>query len=683
MFFARLSIQWRITLLSGLCLLAVVGALTGASLYQNQQGATLLKQQSSELLGRSAVEGLQAQALAHGQRVERFFSETAIYGEGFAQQVLQLRAQAWNGRLTPGQLRRDLIAATRQALQNREKVLGFYVVLFPDALVGEDAGFAGQRDLAGNEKGRFALYWSQSQPGHLVQEVLSEAQISANTAPPGSEPANAWYVCPQTQGRTCVTEPYAIEVEGQKTLMSSISIPLLDQGNVIGVVGMDISLDTLQQLAASLANDLYPGHSEINILSPSGQVAGHSGAVDGTSVDVRQAVQTVSASAPWQLQIRVPQALVQAPALHMQAQLDDKHRQANWFNLSLGLLAAGLGLLLIWLTAYGVTRPLLRVAHMLDAIVEGDGDLTQRLPNDRHDELGQLARGFNRFLDKLQPIIRDIQQASLDTRNTADTSAQVAREVSAGMHTQYREVELAATALHEMSTSAQEVARHSHQAADAATVAENASRSGRELFANAVTSIDSLDRRLETTLEQVQALAGNSQHIGQVLDVICAIAQQTNLLALNAAIEAARAGEQGRGFAVVADEVRHLASNTQNSVEQIRTVIEALQRLSQEVVHSTQLSREQARDSVAQVEKTHVALQHITDAVEVIEHMNQQIASAALEQSAVVEDISHRVSDIRGISETLTSRMEEASQASHSLHAMANHQQALVGHFRI
>ena len=683
MFFARLSIQWRITLLSGLCLLAVVGALTGASLYQNQQGATLLKQQSSQLLGRSALEGLQAQGLAHGQRVERFFSETAIYGEGFTQQVLQLRAQAWNGRLTPGQLRRDLIAATRQALQNREKVLGFYVVLLPDALVGEDAAFTGQRDLAGNEKGRFALYWSQSQPGQLVQEVLSEAQISANTAPPGSEPENAWYVCPQTQGRTCVTEPYAIEVEGQKTLMSSISIPLLDQGNVIGVVGMDISLDTLQQLAASLANDLYPGHSEINILSPSGQVAGHSGTVDGTSVDVRQAVQTVPANAPWQLQIRVPEALVQAPALHMQAQLDDKRRQSNWFNLSLGLLASCLGLLLIWLTAYGVTRPLLRVAHMLDAIVDGDGDLTQRLPNDRHDELGQLAKGFNRFLDKLQPIIRDIQQASLDTRNTADTSAQVAREVSAGMHTQYREVELAATALHEMSTSAQEVARHSHQAADAATVAENASRSGRELFANAVTSIDSLDRRLETTLEQVQALAGNSQHIGQVLDVICAIAQQTNLLALNAAIEAARAGEQGRGFAVVADEVRHLASNTQNSVEQIRSVIEALQQLSQEVVHSTQLSREQARDSVAHVDKTQAALQRITDAVEVIEHMNQQIASAALEQSAVVEDISHRVSDIRGISETLASRMEEASQASHSLHAMANHQQQLVGHFRI
>ncbi|WP_371928148.1 MULTISPECIES: methyl-accepting chemotaxis protein [Pseudomonas] len=251
------------------------------------------------------------------------------------------------------------------------------------------------------------------------------------------------------------------------------------------------------------------------------------------------------------------------------------------------------------------------------------------------------------------------------------------------MQRQYREVELAATALHEMSASAQEVARHSHSAADAASAAESASRSGQAVFASAVHNIEHLDQRLDATLKQVHALADSSSQISQVLDVICTLAQQTNLLALNAAIEAARAGEQGRGFAVVADEVRHLASNTQSSVEQVRNVIERLQQLSQEVVHSTQLSREQAGSSVIQVQQTRAALQNISQAVDVIEQMNQQIASAALEQSTVVDDISQRVSDIRGISETLSTRMNEASRASDSLHEMANHQQNLVGHFRV
>lgn len=340
-------------------------------------------------------------------------------------------------------------------------------------------------------------------------------------------------------------------------------------------------------------------------------------------------------------------------------------------------------MLLIWLAAYGVTRPLLRMAGLLDAIVEGDGDLTQRLPAGHHDELGQLSDGFNRFLDKLQPIIRNIQAASLDTRHSADTSSAIAREISAGMQRQYHEVELAATALHEMSASAQEVARHSHSAADAATAAESASRSGQSVFSVVERSIVSLDERLESTLKNVNALADSSTQIGQVLDVISSIAQQTNLLALNAAIEAARAGEQGRGFAVVADEVRHLASNTQHSVEQVRSVIETLQQLSLEVVQGTQLSREQAGGSVIQVQQTRVALESISKAVDMIEQMNQQIASAALEQSSVVEDISHRVSDIRGISETLTHRMNDASKASDALHQMANHQEQLVGHFRV
>jgi len=679
----HLTLQWRITLLSGLCLLVVVGALIGAGLYQNQQSADLLKQQSSHLLGQAAEARLQAQAVAHGQHVERFFNDSALVGEGFAEQVLQLREQTLEGRLSAAQLREALVSVTRQALLKQQHVLGLYVVLLPGALAGADAEFVGQRALAGNETGRFALYWSQSLPGQLVQDVLTEEQITANHALPGADPDTDWYRCPQTQRRTCVVEPYTSQVEGRDVLMSSISVPLIANGQVLGVVGMDVSLDTLQKLAAQLGQDLYSGASEVSILSPAGQIAGRSGAVAGDTVDIRQPLQVVDGNPGWHLQIKVPQALVQAPARQMQRELDSKSRAANGFNLGLGLLASGLGMLLIWVTAYGVTRPLLKMVELLDAIVEGDGDLTQRLPAGRRDELGRLAGGFNRFLDTLQPMIRAIQTAARDTRDSADTSSGVARDVSTGMQRQYREVELAATALHEMSASAQEVARHSHSAADAATAAESASRSGQAVFATAERSIEALDQRLDATLQHVTALADSSRQIGQVLDVISSIAQQTNLLALNAAIEAARAGEQGRGFAVVADEVRHLASNTQRSVEQVRTVIETLQQLSEDVVHSTQLSRDQASGSVVQVQQTRAALAGISQAVDVIEQMNQQIASAALEQSTVVDDISHRVSDIRGISETLSQRMHEAAKASDALREMASHQQQLVGHFRV
>jgi methyl-accepting chemotaxis protein len=319
---------------------------------------------------------------------------------------------------------------------------------------------------------------------------------------------------------------------------------------------------------------------------------------------------------------------------------------------------------------------------VLDAIVDGDGDLTQRLPGGRNDELGRLSSGFNRFLDKLQPIIGEVQTTAQHTRTSADRSALIAKEINAGMHRQYQQVEQAATALHQISASAQEVARNSSRAAEAATAAEQASQHGLEVFGKTTDCIARLDHGVELTLKDIQALADSSKQIGQVLDVICSIAEQTNLLALNAAIEAARAGEQGRGFAVVADEVRHLASHTQNSVGKIREVVEMLQRLTRNVVESMQLSRNQARQSVELVAETHTALRTIGEAVAVIDQMNQQIACAAEQQCTVVEEITQRVSGIRDISEALTTRIEESSRMGQSLNDMASHQQRLVEHFR-
>tara|TARA_Y100001951_G_scaffold101807_1_gene107348 strand:- start:42074 stop:44161 length:2088 start_codon:yes stop_codon:yes gene_type:complete len=694
MSFDRLSIQWRISLLSGFCLLLVVCALVGAMLYQAQLNADLLKRESSRLLGEATRARLEANAATQSQHVERFFSETALYAEGFARQVLLLREQADNGLLSAGELRRQLVAHTHDALLARPQLLGLYVVFPPDGLAGLDAPFVDQSATAGNEKGRFALYWSQSEPGQLVQAVLSEENINVNQAPPAREPDNAWYVCPLQSGRVCVVEPYAVEVEGRKTLMSSVALPLLQDGKVLGVVGADISLATLQKLSENLNAGLYPGHSRVSIVSAGGLLAGHSGSASklGAQVDtsaagegeleVLQALYPTAEGEAWSLEIRVPDAVLQTPALALQAQLDQRSSKATWLNVGLGIFASGFGLLLVWFAARGVTRPLLRVADMLDSIADGDGDLTQRLPGNRADELGRLANAFNRFLDRLQPVIGQIQQAAQHTRDAADRSALDAQQVDADMQQQHREVEQAATALQQMSTSAQEVAHSSSRAAEAAREADNASRNGLEVFDRASKRIETLDRGLEAALKDVQALSESSQQIGQVLDVICTIAGQTNLLALNAAIEAARAGEQGRGFAVVADEVRHLACDTRNSVEEIRAVIETLQRLTLAVMHGMQLSRDQARQSVKQAEETRSALRTINSAVDVIDEMNQQIARAAGEQSNVSEEISRRVQGVRDISESLASKMQDVSRIGQDLSELANHQQRLTEHFR-
>ncbi|AOE85718.1 methyl-accepting chemotaxis transducer [Pseudomonas sp. TCU-HL1] len=708
----RLSIQWKITLLAGLCLLAIVAVLIGISLYRMDAGTALVKANSAQMLEASARKRMEGEGKVQALTIQRYFLSSYQDGLNFSRQVLLQRRQAQKLQLDSQALREDLHQQVKDALQANPQLLSLYLVFEPNALDGNDALYANRADLGSNEVGRFSTYWAQ-RGGSLSSLAPTEVMISDATPMLDGSPFNTWFNCPKQTLKPCLLDPYFDDASGQKTLITTLTFPVIEDGKMLAVVGMDISLSNLQQLAATGSQGLYQGEGAISILSPAGLLAGHSKDAGQLGqglakvypaeaaellglqrqgkaheqqtnhhLQVLAPLQPIPDSKPWAVLLDVPMPTLLAPVLELQQDLDTRNTQGTWLELLFGIAAAVAGLLLVWLTARGVTRPILGVAGMLKDIASGEGDLTRRLDYARQDELGELAGWFNRFLDKLQPIIADVKRSVQDARSTADQSAAIASQTSAGMQQQYREVDQVATASHEMSATAQDVARSAAQAADAARGADHATREGLGVIGRTTSAIEQLASEMNAAMEEVQALAASSEQIGSVLEVIRAIAEQTNLLALNAAIEAARAGEAGRGFAVVADEVRNLAKRTQDSVEEIRQVIEGLQHGTREVVGSMHSSHRQAQGSVEQVEQAVAALQRIGDAVTVITDMNLQIASAAEEQSAVAEEINRNVAAIRDVTESLSGQAEESAQVSQALNRLANHQQGLMDHFR-
>jgi len=351
----------------------------------------------------------------------------------------------------------------------------------------------------------------------------------------------------------------------------------------------------------------------------------------------------------------------------------------------LGLLVVGFvsGILVIWFIIKAIVTRLRQTQCAMDDIVSGEGDLTRRLDDTGTDEIAQLAKAFNAFVAIVQNII---QQVSGNTNRLADASERltsVTNETSTGAGRQQQETDKVATAVNEMSASGQEVARNAVAAAQAAEDADGAANSGRKIVGQAMDAIDNLATEVENAGEVIDRVEKDSKRIGGVLDVIRDIAEQTNLLALNAAIEAARAGEQGRGFAVVADEVRTLASRTQQSTAEIQTMIERLQEGTHGAVQVMESSRDKAIQAVEQASRAGTSLEEINAAVASIKDLNSQIAAAAEEQSAVAENINQKVVSISDITDQSAAGAQQTASASNELNQLAEELQTLVGQFKV
>ncbi len=323
------------------------------------------------------------------------------------------------------------------------------------------------------------------------------------------------------------------------------------------------------------------------------------------------------------------------------------------------------------------------VIKSLDDIASGDGDLTKRINSSASDEIGDLVTGFNNFVDKLQSIVRDVISSTTQLATAAEEMSVITSQTKQGMSQQQSETDEVVTAMNQMTSTVENVAKNASAAAAAAKDADEEAAKGKEVVRQTIDSIGQLAQEVEIAADVIQRLEQDSENIGVVLDVIKGIAEQTNLLALNAAIEAARAGEQGRGFAVVADEVRTLASRTQESTQEIQKMIEQLQTGARNAVEAMVHGRDQAKSSVDQAGLAGESLESITEVVASISNMNIQIAGATEEQSSVADEIKRNVSNISGIAKESAKGAHQTAEAGEELASLASQLQILVGQFKV
>jgi len=355
----------------------------------------------------------------------------------------------------------------------------------------------------------------------------------------------------------------------------------------------------------------------------------------------------------------------------------------NAFKIFIGVtvLAAAIMVLFGSWVGRSISAPLNELRNAIET-TERSRDLTVQISIDQNDEIGRVASAYQAMMTRFREILSDVRDTSTDLQHNATQLANTTELTREGVTVQMRETDQVATASTEMTHAIEEVSRNAHQAADAANNANYETEKGNKVLEDAIKSIHSLAARIDAAGLVIKRVETDSASIGSVLDVIRGIAEQTNLLALNAAIEAARAGEQGRGFAVVADEVRSLAQRTQESTQEIQGMIERLQGGAREAVRSMADGSEEMERTMAQAALAGESLSAIKQAVSLINDMNTQIASATEEQMAVSQEISRNVVNISDVAKSSSHSVQEVERASRELSAAASKLAGLVNEFR-
>ena len=581
-------------------------------------------------------------------------------------------------------------------IQN-ESVFAGYMVWEQGQFIKDDSELT-QKAL--NKDGILSPFFS---PTDSSFEALGMASFSNTALNNNGERIDEWHLAPFESGKSFVMEPYYYNVRGNQELITTISLPLVANKEIIGSLGYDWSIKSFQQISQQAAQAIGVPNAVVSIASWNGTLLSFSQdeSVVGQKVkddfaqnwtqiqqeaktnkpflkDIgrfKTAIATINTgSKPWIVMVSIPEETLQKEITDFNSLSSQLSDNALSNGLLSGLISSIIGIVIIFILAKQIGASLSNLTSRFENIAQGDGDLTQRIEVTSKDEIGQLAFWFNTFIEKVQNTLHNAKDtAELVSQSSMNTMAETEKS-QIKLQNQVNEVTQLATAINEMSATAQEVASSALQAATAASQIQVSSEEGQKIMNNAAASVEELAQFINEAQEQVVNLAASSNDIQKILTEIGGIAEQTNLLALNAAIEAARAGEQGRGFAVVADEVRNLASRTQSSTQEINNMLIILQQNTQSIVTVMDNSQKQALSTKEETEIAQENLKEISSAILVANDMNNQIASAAEEQSSVSEEINRNVTSINEAANDVLADMhislkdtEALTQESHSL----------------
>ncbi|MGC8077696.1 methyl-accepting chemotaxis protein PctA [Pseudomonas paraeruginosa] len=512
--------------------------------------------------------------------------------------------------------------------------------------------------------------------------------------PAGYDPrTRPWYKDAVAAGGLTLTEPY-VDAATQELIITAAT-PVKAAGNTLGVVGGDLSLKTLVQIINSLD---FSGMGYAFLVSGDGKILVHP--------DKEQVMKTLGEIYP-QNTPKIAAGFSEAE-LHGHARIlaftpikglsglnwyigisvdkDKAYAMLSKFRVSAiaaALISIVAILLLLGLLIRLLMQPLHLMGRAMQDIAQGEGDLTKRLNVTSHDEFGVLGEAFNQFVERIHRSIREVAGTAHKLHDVSQLVVNASNSSMANSDEQSNRTNSVAAAINELGAAAQEIARNAADASHHASDANHQAEDGKQVVEQTIRAMNELSEKISASCANIEALNSRTVNIGQILEVIKGISEQTNLLALNAAIEAARAGEAGRGFAVVADEVRNLAHRAQESAQQIQKMIEELQVGAQEAVSTMTESQRYSLESVEIANRAGERLSSVTGRIAEIDGMNQSVATATEEQTAVVDSLNMDITEINTLNQEGVENLQATLRACGELETQAGRLRQLVDSFKI